>query len=208
MVIKNERAVRSKFSWIGVARLGVTAIFLFWFYSIWNTTAELNQKLNTATTRYSAIHNLQIEYKNEIQEWKNLLLRSNSRDTLDKNWRTFETQYLKVATPAQDLILQNEVRTINVPMQAFVEAHIANYEQYKKSVEVFTKSGFDPHQADAAVKGIDRPVLNHLMAADAAMQDEKASINERLTANAQNKIELSLLVLAFISLLVVWMPKW
>lgn len=174
---------------------------------IWNSTADLNEKLSIATARYSAIHNIQVEFKNEIQEWKNVLLRSTSRDTLDKNWSTFETQHQKVATAAQNIILQNDIRAINDQMKIFIEAHTANHEQYKNSVEVLIKNGFDPHQADAAVKGIDRPLLDYLEAADSAMQDEKRNVNENLTAMARNQIEQSLIALVFLTLLIVWMPK-
>ena len=199
---------RPYFSWGAVARAGITAVFFFWFYMIWNSTADLNEKLSIATDQYSAIHNVQVEYKNEIQEWKNVLLRSNNRDTLDMNWRTFETQYEKVAAAAQASMLQNDMRAVNERMKVFVEAHAANHEQYKQSVGVLIQSGFDPRQADAAVKGIDRPLLDYLEAADTAMQNEKNSINENLTAKARNQIEQSLLGLGFIVLLVVWMPKW
>lgn len=207
-MIKVEGVKRPYFSWSAVARLGITAVFFFWFYMIWHSTADLNEKLNVATTRYTAISKIQVEYKNEIQEWKNVLLRSNSRDTLDKNLSIFETQYQKVATEAQNIILQNDVRAINEQMKTFVEAHAANHELYKNSVAVLVKSGFDPRPADAAVKGIDRPLLQHLEAADAAMQEEKRSINENLTAKSRNQIEQSLIALGFLALLVVWMPKW
>jgi len=208
MVTISERNRRSVFSWIGLARIGASAIFLFWFYTIWNTTTELHQKLNTTTNRYSAIHDLQVTYKIEIQEWKNLLLRSNSTETLDNNWRIFEAQYRNVASPAEDIIRENDLRSVTEPMKAFVGAHAANYEQYKKGIEVLAKRGFDPRQADAVVKGIDRPLLDYLEAAGVAMQEEEARINDGLTARAGNQIELSLLLLTFVALLVVWMPKW
>lgn len=208
MMKKIEGVKRSYISWHTVARIAITAVFVFWFYLIWNSTADLNDKLSVASARYSTIHEVQVEYKNEIQEWKNVLLRSNSRDTLETNWRTFEIQYQKVAALAQDIILQNEVRAVKERMNIFVEAHTANHEQYKNGMDALIKSGFDPHQADAAVKGIDRPLLDYLEAADTAMQDEKKSINESLTAKARNQIDQSLVILGFIALLVVWMPKW
>lgn len=159
----------------------------FWFYMIWSSTADLNEKLSIATARYFAIHNVQVEFKSEIQEWKNVLLRSTSRDTtLDKNWRTVEAQHQKVATAAQDIIVKNDIRAISDQMKTFVDAHTANYEHYKNGVEVLVKSGFDPHQADAAVKDIDRPLLDYLEAANSAMQDEKRNVNETLTAMARN----------------------
>lgn len=208
-MVKNIEGVRRSYiSWNTMVRLGITAVFVFWFYMIWNSTADLNDKLSIASARYSAILNVQVEYKNEIQEWKNVLLRSNSRDALDKNWRTFDAQYQQVATAAQDVMRQNDVRTINVQMKNFVEAHATNHELYRRSMEVLVKNGYDPRQADALVKGIDRPLLDYLEAADAAMQDEKKNINESLTAKARSQIEQSLFILGFIAFLVVWMPKW
>lgn len=208
MAINDDGIKRSYFSWGAVARVGITLAFFFWFYIIWNSTADLNAKLRIATDQYSALHNIQVEYKNEVQEWKNVLLRSNSRDTLDKNWRIYETQYQKVAAAAQDIMLKNDIRAVNNNIKTFIEAHAANHGQYKNSVEVLVKNGFDPHPADAAVKGIDRPLLDYLEAADSAMQDEKESINEGLTAKARSQIEQSLLALGFLALLVIWMPKW
>lgn len=207
MAAKHEDTKRSKFSWFTIARVGITVAFFFWIYLIWNSTAELNAKLNVATNRYSAIQNLEVEFKGEIQEWKNLLLRSTNRDNLEKNWSTYDAQYQKVSNAAQEVIRQNDVRAINERMKNFVAAHAENYAQYKEGMAVLVKSGFDPHQADAVVRGIDRPLLDMLAAADAAMQDEKKNINERLTAQSRSQIEQSLIALGFIALLVVWMPK-
>lgn len=207
MAAKYENPKRSKFSWFTVARIGITAAFFFWIYLIWHSTSELNTKLNVATDRYSAIQNLQVEYKNEVQEWKNLLLRSTDRESFNKNWLTFDTQHQKVAKAAEEIIRQNDVRAINERMKTFVAAHAENYAQYKKGTDVLIGRGFDPRAADAAVKGIDRPLLDTLEAADAAMQDEKKNINERLTAQSRSQIEQSLIALGFIALLVVWMPK-
>jgi len=92
-------------------------------------------------------------------------------------------------------------------MNAFIEAHAANYAQYKASAEVFARNGFNPRQADVQVKGIDRPLLDILGAADAAMQEEKLNINERLVAKARSQIEQSLVALMFIVLIVVWRPR-
>lgn len=208
MMKRAHTGKRARFSWSVLVKAGLTGAFAFWFYLIWHSTADLNENLNLVSARYSAIHNVQVEYKNEVQEWKNVLLRSSSRESLDKNWHTFDVQYQKVATEVQGIVRASEIRDVNKQMQLFAEAHAVNYALYKNSTELLVKNGFDARAADAAVKGIDRPLLDYLEAADTAMQEEKKSINERLTAKAKNQIEQSMLILGLIALLVIWMPKW
>jgi hypothetical protein len=206
--MKIEKAKRSLSTWGVVVKVVLTAAFAFWFYLIWSSTDDLNQKLNVVSARYSAVHNVQVEYKNEVQEWKNLLLRSSNRETLDKNWNIYDAQYQKVTAVAQNIIRETDINDVKKQMNIFSEAHAANYEKYKNSLAIFAKSGFDPHRADAAVMGIDRPLLDYLEAADEAMQEESKNINERLTAKAKNQIDQSLMILTLIALLVIWMPKW
>ena len=193
--------------WATVARLGFTAVFFFWLYLIWNSTVDLSDKLNAATNRYTTIDSLQVEYKDEIQEWKNVLLRSDSRETLNQHWLIYENQYQKVATSAQDIITNNDARSINEKMQSFIDAHKANHEKYKNSVFILIKNKYAPGPADTAVKGIDQPLLDILVAANTDMKHERDRTNENLIASARNQIEQSLFGLAFIGLLAVWLPK-
>lgn len=196
------------FSWNTAGRIGFTAIFFFWIYMTWNSTADLDNKLNSATDQNTAIHNIQVDFKNEIQQWKDLLLRSTGRDTLNSNWSSFEALFQKVAAEAQDIIRQSESPAVSDQVRAFVEAHEANHELYKSSVELLIKNGFDPRPADAIVKGIDHPLLEHLEAAEASMIEDKKRINKTLVDAARNNIEQNLFALAFLALLAVWMPKY
>jgi methyl-accepting chemotaxis protein len=193
--------------WATAARLAFTALFFFWLYWIGVSTKDLDDKINAAADRFTAIDSLQIEYKEEIQDWKNLLLRSDSRDALNQNWLSFDAQYQKVAAAAQDIIAKNDVRSIGEKMQGFADAHKANHEKYKESVFILIKSGYVPRAADAAVKGIDQPLLDLLKSANEDMQDEKRRTNDSVIASARSKIEQSLVALAFIGLLAIWMPK-
>lgn len=199
---------RSIFSWGTLAKLGLTAAFLGMFYLIWTSTDELEQRLNATTDPYAVAHNLQVEYKIEVQEWKNLLLRSTDRSSLEKNWRTYETQYRKVAEAAENAVKQSDVRAVNVKLQSFIDAHKENFAKYEKDKVEFVQAGYDPRKADSEVKGIDRPLLETLQAADDEMQHEKELINGRMIAKARNQIEQSLMALVLMMLVVVWRAKF
>lgn len=198
----------SFFSWGTVGRVGFTGIFLFWIYLLWNSTADLHSKLNSVTDQNSAIHHVQIEFKNEIQDWKDLLLRSTNQDSLNTNWRIYEAQYQKVAAGAGAIVRSGESPDINDQLKNFVDAHTVNHEIYFNSLDMFSKSGFDSHLADAAVRDIDLPLLGQLETIEAGMLENSRKINDRLVDEAQNKIEQHLYALAFLALLAVWLPKY
>jgi len=206
---KSAAGTKSKFfSWNTAGRIGFTGIFFFWIYMIWMSTADLDSKLNAATDQNTAIHNIQVEFKNEVQDWKDLLLRSTNHDTLDQNWQVYEVQFHKVVAEAQDIIRLSETPAVNEQVKAFADAHAVNHEQYKKSLDLLIKNGFDPHQADASVTGIDAPLLAKLEAAETSLVEDKKRIDKGLVDRARNNIEQNLIALAFLALLAVWIPKY
>ncbi len=195
---------RSRIPWALIAKIGGSAAFFFWFYMIWNSSVELHEQIKSTSDHYSAVHQLQVDYKNEVQEWKNVLLRSKNQETLNQHWLIYDNQHMKVASAAQDALAQSDVRYLTENLKSFVEAHTANYQQYKNSVQLLLKNRFDPTEADAAVKSIDRPLLDYLQNADTAAQDETRRLNETLAYKSRTQIEQSLVVLAFLAMLVIW----
>jgi methyl-accepting chemotaxis protein len=193
--------------WATLARVVFTGIFFFWLYWIGNSTTDLGDKINATTNRLTTIDSLQVEYKDEVQEWKNVLLRSGDRETLNQNWQIYETHYQQVATSAQAILAQNDVRSIGEKLKSFVDAHATNHEKYKNSILLLIKNKYSPGPSDAAVKGIDQPLLDVLTSANVDMKDERERANDSLISATRNKIEQSLFALAFIGLLAIWMPK-
>lgn len=202
-----ERRKNAFLSMETLERAGLTVAFGFFLYLIWNSSAELESQLKANTDQFAVVHDLQIEYKSEVQEWKNVLLRSDSEESLAKNWLAFENQYKKVADGTKQGMLDNDVRAINFRLQAFVDAHDANFLLYKKGSELLAQNNFNSHQADESVKGIDQPLIKLLEAADAEMDDEKSRINGRLIAKSNNRIEQSLVALFLLMLIAIWRPR-
>jgi methyl-accepting chemotaxis protein len=207
MAKNNGRSSIFDSPWATLARVVFTAVFFFWLYWIGISTKDLDDKINASADRYTTIDSLQIEYKDEVQAWKDLLLRSNNRDALNRNWLVYDAQSQKVAAATQDIISHNELRSINQKMRSFLDAHTVNHEKYKNGTLLLIDSRYSPGPADTSVKGIDRPLLDILKATNEDMQDEKRRDSDGLIAEARNKIEQSLFALGFIGLLAIWMPK-
>jgi methyl-accepting chemotaxis protein len=208
MATTADKPSHFKSPWATIGRIGFSAIFFFWFYLIWNSTTGLNKELEEPEAQLTAVHKIQVEFKKEVQEWKDLLLRSTDPATFDQHWRAFAEQHQRVAAAARDIIAKNDERSITEPMKTFLAAHAENYEKYKNSAILFVKNKYDHETADAAVAGIDRPLLENLEAAETAMLEENKRTTDNLLGKARNQIEISLFALAFIGLLAVWMPKY
>ncbi len=116
--------------------------------------------------------------------------------------------YLKVAIQSQTIILESDVRVVKERMKQFLRYMMRTTSYTRKACTFSSRATSTRTPADTAVKAIDRQLLDLLETADDAMQDEKKNINESLTAKARKQIDKSLLILGFVALIVIWMPKW
>lgn len=75
--------------------------------------AELkyNQQLLTQLDQANDISAIQVEFKSQVQEWKDVLLRGHDHDLYIKYWQQFEQSEAKVRAGLQDL--HNELLAIN-----------------------------------------------------------------------------------------------
>jgi hypothetical protein len=175
---------------------------------MWNTTQDLNNQLDISSKKYSSLHEVQVEYLIEVRCWKDLLLRSESKETLEINWQAYEFQYRKVLDASQTIIHENKIKGVIDNMNIFVDEHRKNHDMYKKSLVAFERSNYDPHQSDREVIGIDRPLVDILENADVAMQNERINVNKQITAKPISQIQKNLIILGLISLFLIWAPKW
>ncbi|MEI7841723.1 MAG: hypothetical protein WCI39_01720 [Gallionellaceae bacterium] len=201
--------VKGASSKIVLVKLGVSVFFLFFIYIIWSATSHLTHQLKLASDNSLAIHHLEVEHKNGVQEWKNLLLRSENQASLNKNWQEFELKHQAIRDLVKDIIEVNEVQRITDPLWIFISMHDKNFEKYKAAKELLVANGMQARlQADAIVFGIDRPLVEQLEKSAVAMQEEQNNVNDRVAGVMSGQIGQYLIVLALISLLLIWMPKW
>jgi len=96
------------------------------------------------------------DFKTQVQEWKNVLLRGKDPQLLDKHWASFVKHEQQVATSAKkllDALPEGESRSI---VEEFYGSHTQMGEGYRRGLASFKSADFDPSAGDAAVKGMDR----------------------------------------------------
>jgi Methyl-accepting chemotaxis protein len=127
-----------------------------------------------------AAQNVLINFKTQVQEWKNVLLRGSDPEQLEKYWARFQAREQEIQAQLDALLPQLAAPKAQRLMQQFQQSHRAMGDAYRHGLERFTDSGYDYAAGDAAVKGIDREP-SRLISEAAALLEEQG------IARAQNR---------------------
>lgn len=136
--------------------VGVGLISVFSFISLAGKVNTYDDLLNQDVIAATTADAMAIEFKVQVQEWKNVLLRGHNNEQRDKYWGRFEKQHVKVQNLGKEILKQTQQKDILNKTEEFLKEHGGLLEKYKIGLNAFLASGFDHKAGDAAVSGIDR----------------------------------------------------
>jgi len=117
---------------------------------------EYNHLVSHNVNYERQINELNFEFKVQIQEWKNVLLRGSDPVKQAKYWSEFTRLQ-------QEIQKKGEILSEKLPndqskklLLSFLKLHNENLKKYEEGVKVFVASNFIPGAGDNAVTGIDR----------------------------------------------------
>jgi len=130
-----------------------------------------------------------VNFKTQVQEWKDTLLRGKDPAKLDKHWGAFAKREAAVDDKAKALLATLPAGESRTLVEQFAAAHVKMGVDYRKGFDAFKEASFDPTAGDAAVAGMDREPARLLAeagkkiaadsasaSADAAVQAHRASL--------------------------------
>ncbi len=150
----------------GGAMLVVALIAGIGLASAWNQLHVYQDLISHEGENRKQILTMVADFKKQVQEWKNVLLRGHDPARHEKYWGKFEKQERTVRERGQalrDALASVEGRTLApeeqsaiAKLHAFMKAHAEMGEAYRKGRAAYIETGFDPKVGDKAVAGIDR----------------------------------------------------
>jgi methyl-accepting chemotaxis protein len=98
-----------------------------------------------------------VEFKRQVQEWKNILIRGADAEDMETYWTRFNQRHNSVQKTIEELItLLPQGSELYLIAKQFLVDHLAMKNAYTEGRLKFIDSGFNVLQGDQSVSGIDR----------------------------------------------------
>lgn len=102
------------------------------------------------------IDSMNLNFKHQVQEWKNVLLRGKDSAKREKYWRSFLARHKEIEGLVEEFKNIQVSQDVRQQLSIFSTQHRVLLKQYQKGYDIFVQAGFDPYAGDNAVTGIDR----------------------------------------------------
>jgi methyl-accepting chemotaxis protein-1 (serine sensor receptor) len=160
---------------------------------------SLNQAITVYDTQVAGhvdsertVSDIESEFKTQVQEWKNVLLRGSNAEMFDKHWQAFakmESHVNEEATKLAASLPEGESKHL---VSQFAQSHQQLGLAYRKGLDAFKAANFDASVGDASVKGIDREPSKLLEAASLRIETDSAAVAKEAAAGARRATRISL----------------
>jgi len=152
-----NRSIRNKL--MAIIAAGVIAIVLASIASFKSASTGLyafDELVNQDVTNERLVSHMLIDFKTQVQEWKNTLLRGYDDQNRQKYWQRFQNTQTKIQRDGAELLKGLDTGEAQSLVSQFLAAHQRMGIACSNGFDQFSDSGYDYKSGDAAVQGIDR----------------------------------------------------
>ncbi len=190
---------------------GIAAIFLVSLSATLVLSSNITAYRDLVDNKVAAemdIQRMNVDFKTQVQEWKNVLLRGEDIDRRERYWQQFHDTHDTVQTTGQQVLRELENGTVRNLVQDFVNQHAALLSAYEQGYQSYMQSGLDFRAGDQAVTGIDREPTNLLSDAADNIEAEVREISLALSRTSQQLTLWSQVAVISIVILVLALTHW
>lgn len=146
------------------------------------------------------INQINIAFKEQVQEWKNVLVRGSDEKQRTKYWNQFQTREAAVRQLSLDLSKSLKMEEEKKLIESFIRTHRDMGEAYRKGYKAFTDANFDMRVGDEVVKGLDREPAELLKSLSDDIASEVDEKSKELLVATQNSYYITLVIFGLIVL--------
>ncbi|WP_462390664.1 methyl-accepting chemotaxis protein [Acidovorax sp. Q11] len=174
---------------------------LFGIATLYHTLGTYDTTVLGRVAQERAVSRMESEFKTQVLEWKNTLLRGEDSRKRELHWNAFQASEKRVADAAKALEPQLSDAQEKAALQKFTQAHAQMAQGYRKGFEVFQSLGFVPSAGDADVADIDQGPAKLLTELSQQVAASSAAIAQQAAQDARHALVSSLVALALVTAL-------
>ena len=189
--------------------LAMLLIALASFHFLSNGVQNYRSLIDGPLRASQLIDEANLQFKVQVQEWKNVLLRGKQPADLDKYWKQFEERQRDVQGILGELSGREGVPApIKTRIEALRDEHRQLGAAYQKGRDAFVASGGDAAAGDAAVKGVDRAASEQMSALVVELRKLGSEQSMLISAGADRTIMLGTVVMLVSGVLIGLFSLW
>ncbi|MCO7521108.1 MULTISPECIES: methyl-accepting chemotaxis protein [unclassified Pseudomonas] len=148
-----------------------------------------------------------LQFKIQVQEWKNVLLRGRQPAELDKYWQQFQAREQQVQQVLGQLVEGSEP-ALKARLEQLKASHRQLGAAYEQGRQAFLAAAGDPLAGDLAVKGVDRATSDQMSALVEQLRADARGRAAEISRNAERTLWWGVLVMLASALLVGLFSLW
>ncbi|QXI16600.1 methyl-accepting chemotaxis protein [Pseudomonas hamedanensis] len=189
--------------------LAVLLIALACFHFLSSGVHSYSQLIAGPLHTSQLIDEANLQFKVQVQEWKNVLLRGKQPADLAKYWGQFEERQRDVQNLLGELASQKGIDpSLKTRIDRLRDEHRQLGGAYQKGRDAYVAAGGEAAAGDAAVKGLDRATSEQMSELVAELRKQGTAQSALISANADRTVWLGLLVMLASGLLIGLLSLW
>jgi len=170
---------------------------------------EYSDTVNHDVYYMAEVAALNVEFKTQVQEWKNSLIRGKDPEQLTKYWGSFNKLAEQIQQHYRQLLSQMDPSHPVYPhLSAFAESYPPMLSAYQDGFSAFVAANHDISVADKSVKGIDREPTQNLNKAVDAVNDKINAMKKDIEENSSQAFIYTNVVLLLAVIATLFLVSW
>lgn len=194
---------------LGGSLLAILLIALACFHFLSSGVQNYANLIDGPLRTSQLIDEANLQFKVQVQEWKNVLLRGKQPADLDKYWKQFEDRQRDVQGILGELAGQKGLDAqLKTRIERLRDEHRQLGSTYLKGRDAYVAAGADPTAGDTAVKGVDRATSDQMSELVGELRKQGTEQSAQISASAERTVLLGIVVMLASGLLIGLLSLW
>ena len=196
-------------SLLGGSLLAMLLIALACFNFLSNGVQSYRSLIDGPLLTSQLIDEANLQFKVQVQEWKNVLLRGKQPQEMEKYWGQFQDRQRDVQNILSRLVTQtHDDPGLSRRIDNLRQEHLQLGAAYQKGRDAYVAAGGDPSAGDTAVKGVDRATSEQMSTLVSDLRAQGSQQSQTISAYAERTVMVGLAIMLLSGVLIGLFSLW